>query len=160
MCWLYSVPNLLVFEHLDTLYLGGNYVKVVCEKSMKNSSVWAFRGFSRLDLASDSWLATRQNATHVKHARSWRVTTTGALQDKKYSLTWQLSRDSSTRKTKLPEYPVMQKKWHFTFLTYTTINNCGGNRPGCPHQYTHWAKGPVQGRTLPRSWEEPLLGQV
>ena len=31
-CWLYSVPNLLVIQHLETLYLGGNYVMVVCEK--------------------------------------------------------------------------------------------------------------------------------
>ena len=30
--WLYSVPNLLVFQHLETLYLGGNHVRVVCEK--------------------------------------------------------------------------------------------------------------------------------
>ena len=30
--WLYSVPNLLVFQHLVTLYLGGNHVRVVCEK--------------------------------------------------------------------------------------------------------------------------------
>ena len=30
-CWLYSVPNLLVFQHLVTLYLGGIVVKVVSE---------------------------------------------------------------------------------------------------------------------------------
>ena len=30
--WLYSVPNLLVFQHLETLYLGGNHVRVVCER--------------------------------------------------------------------------------------------------------------------------------
>ena len=29
--WLYSVPNLLVFQHLVTLYLGGFVVKVVSE---------------------------------------------------------------------------------------------------------------------------------
>ena len=29
--WLYSVPNLLVFQHLVTLYLGGFDVKVVSE---------------------------------------------------------------------------------------------------------------------------------
>ena len=43
MCWLYSVPNLLVIQQLDTLNLGGNNVKVVCEKNVKNSSVCAFR---------------------------------------------------------------------------------------------------------------------
>ena len=30
-CWLYSVPNLLVFQHLVTLYLGGFDVRVVSE---------------------------------------------------------------------------------------------------------------------------------
>ena len=29
--WLYSVPNLLVFQHLVTLYLGGFIVRVVSE---------------------------------------------------------------------------------------------------------------------------------
>ena len=29
--WLYSVPNLLVFQQLVTLYLGGIFVKVVSE---------------------------------------------------------------------------------------------------------------------------------
>ena len=33
MFWLYFVPNLLVFHQLDTLYLGGNNVRVMCEKS-------------------------------------------------------------------------------------------------------------------------------
>ena len=31
-CWLYSVPNLFVIQHLETLYLCGNYVSVVCER--------------------------------------------------------------------------------------------------------------------------------
>ena len=30
-CWLYSMPNLLVFQHLVTLYLGGIVVRVVSE---------------------------------------------------------------------------------------------------------------------------------
>ena len=30
-CWLYSIPNLLVFQQLVTLYLGGILVKVVSE---------------------------------------------------------------------------------------------------------------------------------
>ena len=31
-CWLYFVPNLLVIQHLETLHLGGNHVRVVCER--------------------------------------------------------------------------------------------------------------------------------
>ena len=30
--WLYSVTNLLVIQHLETLYLGENHVRVVCER--------------------------------------------------------------------------------------------------------------------------------
>ena len=30
-CWLYFVPNLLVFQQLITMYLGGILVRVVCE---------------------------------------------------------------------------------------------------------------------------------
>ena len=30
--WFYSVPNLLVIQHLETLYLGGNHVRIVCER--------------------------------------------------------------------------------------------------------------------------------
>ena len=30
-CWLYSVPNLLVFQQLGTQYLGGILVRVVNE---------------------------------------------------------------------------------------------------------------------------------
>ena len=30
-CWLYSVTNLLVFQQLVTLYLGGIFVRVVSE---------------------------------------------------------------------------------------------------------------------------------
>ena len=30
-CWLYSVPNLLVFQQLVILYLGGILVRVVSE---------------------------------------------------------------------------------------------------------------------------------
>ena len=30
--WLYFVPNFLVIQHLETLYLGGIHVKVVCER--------------------------------------------------------------------------------------------------------------------------------
>ena len=31
-CCLYSMPNILVIQHLETLYLGGNHVTIVCEK--------------------------------------------------------------------------------------------------------------------------------
>ena len=30
--WLYFVPNLLVIQYFETLYLGGNHVRIVCER--------------------------------------------------------------------------------------------------------------------------------
>ena len=59
-CWLYSVPNFLVIQHLETLYLGGNHVSVVCERVCREAQKCAFCKDSRLDLASGSWLASRQ----------------------------------------------------------------------------------------------------
>ena len=40
-CWLYSVPNLLVFQHLVTLYLGGILVRVVSEIVWRNAQEYA-----------------------------------------------------------------------------------------------------------------------
>ena len=31
-CWEYFVPNLLVIQHLETMFVGGNHVRVVCER--------------------------------------------------------------------------------------------------------------------------------
>ena len=36
-CWLYSLPNLLVFQQLVTLYLGGIFVRVVSEIVRRNA---------------------------------------------------------------------------------------------------------------------------
>ena len=94
MCWLYFVPNLLVIKQLNTLYVGGKYVRVVCESVCEEiSRSVQFKGVSRLELAtgkSPEW--------HTCEAcrGSWRVTTVGALQDKASSLTRQLAHDSNS----------------------------------------------------------------
>ena len=67
--WLYSVPNLLVFQHLVTLYLGGFVIRVVSEiECTLLKSVQENRD-SRLDLAGDSWLEAARCSTRAKHAR-------------------------------------------------------------------------------------------
>ena len=120
MCWLYSVPNLLVFQQLDILYLCENYVRAVCERVWR-FQVWAFR----VILTSDLWLATRKNTTHVKHAGSWRVTIARALQDKNGQSS--LAINSRIKLTTHPSckwvarMPCFTEKWLFTFLTYPTI---------------------------------------
>ena len=35
--WLYSMPNLLVFQHLEILYLVENHVRVVCERMWRKA---------------------------------------------------------------------------------------------------------------------------
>ena len=42
-CWLYSVPNLYVIQHLETLYLGGNHVRVVCERLWRKAQEYALK---------------------------------------------------------------------------------------------------------------------
>ena len=61
------------------MYLGGNNVKVVCER------VWRFDQ----ECATRRWPATGDSpkwSTCVKHIGRWKVRTAGSLQDKKYSL--------------------------------------------------------------------------
>ena len=42
-CWLYSVPNLFVIQHLETLYSGGDHVRVVCERVCKKAQECALK---------------------------------------------------------------------------------------------------------------------
>ena len=49
-CWLYFVPNLLVIQHLETLYLGGNHVRVVCDRVLRKAQKCA----TQQDLATRS----------------------------------------------------------------------------------------------------------
>ena len=124
--WLYSVPNLLLFQHLETLYLGGLVVRVVSEiecwmlKSVQENRV------SRLDLAGDSQLQAAKRSTRAKHAGRWTVMLAGALQDKTGQLAIRLSRDwisrlsQAARSSRKP--PLFCKSWRFTFLSHSNIN--------------------------------------
>ena len=92
-------------------------------KSVKKfKCVCAFGGFLQLDLASDSRLATRQNATRVKHAGSWRITTARALQDKN----WQSGLAVNSRLIPLVrlsrQNALFYRKMTFHISRVTTIN--------------------------------------
>ena len=56
---------MLVIQHLETLYLGGNNVKVVCERVLRIDQMCASRGNLQLDLAIDSRVVTCQNVAHM-----------------------------------------------------------------------------------------------
>ena len=45
------MPNFLVILHVEALYLGGNNVRVMCERVRRKLKFCAFKGVSRLDLA-------------------------------------------------------------------------------------------------------------
>ena len=67
--WLYSVPNLLVFQHLVTLYLGGFVVRVVSEIECKLLKSVQENKDLQLDLEGDSRLEATRCSTRAKHAR-------------------------------------------------------------------------------------------
>ena len=48
--------NLLVIQLLETLYLGGNHVRVVCERVRRNAQDYALK--QGLVTRSRGWLAT------------------------------------------------------------------------------------------------------
>ena len=55
-CWPYFVPNLLVIQHLETLYLGGNHVRVVCESVWRKAQECPIK--KSLVIGSRDWLVT------------------------------------------------------------------------------------------------------
>ena len=93
----YSVPNFLVIQYLEILYLGENNVKVVCVRVWRIDQVCASKGNSRLNLATNSRVVTCQNLTRVEHAGNWRVRIAKSLQDKKYILTFLLTSNWNLR---------------------------------------------------------------
>ena len=124
--WLYSVPNLLVFQHLVTLYLGGFVLRVVSEIEWSLLKSVQENRDSRLGLAGDSRLQAARCSTRAKHAGRWTVMLAGAQQDKTGQLAIQLSRDWISRLSQVTrssrEPPLFYKSWHFTFLSHSNIN--------------------------------------
>ena len=114
MCWFYSMPNLLVIQHLETLYLGGNNVRIVCEKMWRINQVCTIKR----QLATGLW---------VEHAGSWRVRTVGSLLDKKYSLVILLSGDWNLLlilvASDSPVHPILLKNDFSHSFSCPTINN-------------------------------------
>ena len=101
-CWLYSIPNFLVFQHLKTLYLGGNHVRVrVCTQARPHD--WILRPACGLQAA--------KGGTRVKHAKelkshvSWSTTRQNFQSGQAVSSRLRLTTQSS-REVKLPDHFV------------------------------------------------------
>ena len=125
-CWLYSVPNLLVFQQLVTLYLGEILVRVVSEILWRNAQACKKNRDSQLDLVGDLRLQATRNCSRVRHARSWSITPAGALHDKIRQLAIQLPRGWNLRlnqAARLRRKPALfWKTWLFTFHSHPSIN--------------------------------------
>ena len=71
--WLYSVPNLLVIQHLVTLYLDGFDVRVMSEIEWRLLKSVQENRDSRLGLAGDLRLQAARRNTCAKHGEKWTV---------------------------------------------------------------------------------------
>ena len=97
-CWLYFVPNLLVFQQLEILYLGGNHVRVVyvreCEellKCMKRSRD------SWLDFANGSQLQAAKLEHTCQACQKLKRRASCSLQDKSSRLAKPFARGLNSR---------------------------------------------------------------
>ena len=110
-CWLYFVPNLLVIQHLETLYLGGNHVRIVYERVWRKRS----RVCTQQDLATRSrvWQVAKAD-THVKYAEklkshaSWSTTEQNFQSDQIVSSRLKLATQSN-REIKSPNHSIWEK---------------------------------------------------
>ena len=126
-CWLYSVPNLLVIQQLVTLCLGGNHVRVVCERVWKNDQDCAMK--QGLTARSHRWLTAckpPKDAHEWSMQKSWTIMPAVALQDKKFKLTIQLTRGLNLRLSQVTrpsrQLALFSKNWLFTFHSHSSIN--------------------------------------
>ena len=98
MCWLYSASNLLVIQHLETLYLGGNNVRVVCGRVWRINQVCASRTI--LATGTRNWLVSGDSP---EMAHMW------SMQEGEAS--WQLD-----------HYRTKSTIWPFSYLATRTCD--------------------------------------
>ena len=119
--------NLFVIQHLETLYLGRNHVRIVYEKVWRNGKKCAIQ--QGLAIGSRDWFVAGKSPklAHVwSMQRSWRVTPAVALQDKSPRLVRQLARNLNSRLSPVARSSrqtiLFRKNWPFAFQTHTSIN--------------------------------------
>ena len=59
------MPNLFVIQDLETLYLGGNNVRIVCKKVWRFDQECAIRRWLATGLATDLQVVTCQNEAYM-----------------------------------------------------------------------------------------------
>ena len=91
--WFYSMPNLLVFQQLVTLYLGGFVVRVVSEIEWLNAQECARK--QSLAARSRGWLAARSRGWLAAASRQKQYTCQ-ACQKLKRHASWSTTRQNRT----------------------------------------------------------------
>ena len=127
-CWFYSMPNLLVFWKLVTLYLGGNHVRVVCERVWRNAQDCAKK--QGLITGSRRWLATCK-PPEVAHVPSMpKVETSCQLEHyRTKSIDWPFiylaawTHGSVKSWGQATSQFCFEKNWLFAFLSHPSIYN-------------------------------------
>ena len=127
MCLLYSVTNLLVIQHLETLYLGGIVVRVVCERVWRNAQDCAVKqGLAARTRGRLAACKPPDDAHKWSMQRGWTVMPTVALQDKKSKLAIQLAHGLDSRLSQVVrpsrQSILLWKNWLFAFLSHSSIN--------------------------------------
>ena len=120
--------NLLLIQHLETLYLGEIHVRVVRERVWRKAQECALSRASQLDLVASK----SPNEAHVWNMQgSWRVTPAGALQDKTSNLARRLACSSDSQLSQVAR-PSHQTTLFVTNLTLRIPNyKVEFNRPSC-----------------------------
>ena len=103
------------------MYLGGNHVRVMCEKVWRITQDCAKK--QGLEAGSRGWLAAckpPECCTHAKHAKSWRVAPIVALQDKSPKPARPFAHGLNSRLKPVTrsshQNTILGKNWLFTFL--------------------------------------------
>ena len=123
MCWLYSVPNFLVILHVEALYLGGNNVRVMCERVRRKLKFCAFKGVSRLDLAIAKLPKYHMCEACKKLKGHDSCSTTGQKVQSALAINSRLKLAiHSNREAKSPKCPVLLKTNFSHSISYPTIN--------------------------------------
>ena len=105
------MPNFLVIQHLETLYLGGNHVRVVCERVWRKAQKCATQ--QGLATGSCDWQVTKRG-TRVKHAEELKshasCCTTGQNSQAGQAVSsWLELVTQSSREAKSPDHSVWEK---------------------------------------------------
>ena len=156
-----SVSILLVIQHLETLYFGGNHEKVVCERVWRKAQECAPQ--QGLATGSHGWQVAKAG-TCVKHAKELKshancFTTGKKSQASQAVSSWLKLATQSSREVKSPDHSVWEK------LTFRIPNTLQYKYPLYPYilesfQREFWERNPREKQDWLIHNLHPLILQI